>query len=735
MNALIPAQASPWRSHNAASIDFDWLIAVFRRHAAVFLSVVAVVFAFAVYFTFSQSALYTGHASVLVDQQKQRIMKDDVVTPSSQDNSSVVETESAIITSRAIAQRVVQGLNLENDAEFAPGEKPGLLSSLWRFVTFRSAGSAIDKEKREQLTIDAVLARLDVQRQGTTSVIDIAFTSKVPAKAAMIANAFAGAYLQDQAEAKLNAVKQMTGSLNGRLAALQADASKASTDLETYKAKNNLTDIGSSETLTQQELSQLDQQLQLARADLAAEEARLGTAKSQLAKGSNGEDLGEALSSPVVQSLRSQRAIASQKVGDMQGRYGERHPDLLRAKRELAAVDSQIQEEVRRIVSSLESQVRVARDRVSSLEASIARTKEALVRNNLAGAHASVMNLNAQSSSSLYQAFLERMKQSAAVQGMEPSDARVVSPAMVPTSKSSPKTTLNLALGLVLGILFGAIAVAIAEAMHAGFTSEDEVESGLGYPLIGVVPTLAVIADRNEVITSPVDYVVDNPRSAFTESFRAIRASLLLRGREQAKVIAITSAIPSEGKTTTAICLSRVSAQAGSRTVLVDCDLVGRGVNTALGIRPKLGLIDVLLGQARLEDVLLHDQKSGAYILPVGSRLNTPVDLLNSTEMHRVLAQLGDQFDFVFLDTSPILLVSDARAIVRQADSVLMVTRWRRTPRRMAEACAKAVALTDADVAGTILSRADHHTMASFRYGHYYQRGDRGLLEQPRQVA
>jgi capsular exopolysaccharide synthesis family protein len=591
----------------------------------------------------------------------------------------------------------------------------------------------VDSDKREQLTIDAVLARLDVQRQGTTSVIDIAFTSKVPAKAALIANAFASAYLQDKAEAKLNAVKQMTGSLTDRLAALQVDASKASTDLEAYKAKNNLTDIGSSETLTQQELSQLDQQLQLARADLAAEEARLSTAKSQLAKGSNGEDLGEALSSPVVQSLRSQRAIASQKVGDMQGRYGERHPDLLRAKRELAAVDSQIQEEVRRIVSSLESQVRVARDRVSSLEASIARTKEALVRNNLAGAHASVMNLNAQSSSSLYQAFLERMKQSAAVQGMEPSDARVVSPAMVPTSKSSPKTTLNLALGLVLGLLLGAIAVAIAEAMHAGFTSEDEVENGLGYPLIGVVPTLAATADRGEVITSPVDYVVENPRSAFTESFRAIRASLLLR--ERAKVIAITSAIPSEGKTTTAICLSRVSAQAGSRTVLVDCDLVGRGVNTTLGIQPKLGLIDVLLGQARLEDVLLHDPKSGAYILPAGSRLSTPVDLLNSTEMHRVLAQLGDRFDFVFLDTSPILLVSDARAIVRQADSVLMVTRWRRTPRRMAEACAKAVALTDADVAGTILSRADHHTMASFRYGHYYQRGDSGLLEPPRQVA
>ncbi len=725
MNALVPAP----RGSEAAAIDFGRILAVFRRHIAIFLGVAAAVLAVSVGLIVSQAPRYTAHASVLIDQQKQQVMKDDTFVTGNPDISTVVDTESAVITSRAIAQRVVRDLHLEQDPEFAPRGKPGLLSSLWRFVTLRSDPAPSDADRNLQITIDAVKGGLDVERLGTTAMIDVAFTAKDPAKAAKIANAFANAYLQDTIDAKLGTVKKITGWLNDRLASLQKDAQKASTELEAYKAENKLTDVGGSETLTQQELSQLDQQLQLARADLAADEARLATAKSQLARGSNGEDLGEALNSAVVQSLRTQRGLVSQKVADMQGRYGNRHPDLLQAKRELAAIDGQIHEEVQRIVSNLVSQVRVAQDRVSSLESSIARTRGVLVNNNLAGARASVMSLNAQSSATLYQAFLERMKQSAAVQGMEPPDARVVSPAMIPTGKSEPRIVLDLALGCVLALLLGIIAVAIAEAIDGGYASEDEVERGLGYPLIGVVPTLSAMLDRRNAADSPVDYVAEHPRSAFAESFRAIRASLLHHRGAQAKVVALTSAVPGEGKTTTAICLARISAMAGSRTVLVDCDLVSHGVDTVLGIKPKLGLVDVLQGRVRLDEVLQHDQKSGAQILPAGSYSDSAIDLLDSIAMEQVLLQLCDRFDFVILDTSPILLVSDARAIVRQADTVLMVTRWRKTPRRMAEACIKALALIETDVAGTVLARADHHTLAAFRYGHYYERQKGGQIE------
>jgi succinoglycan biosynthesis transport protein ExoP len=138
-------------------------------------------------------------------------------------------------------------------------------------------------------------------------------------------------------------------------------------------------------TLTEQEISGLNQQLASARAQQAESDARLNIARSQLARGSTGEDVGESLNSPVVQQLRKQRAEQSAKVADMSGRYGDRHPDLLKAKRELADIDGQIQAEIRRIISNLEAQAQVARQRTGSMAGSVANPKGALAGNNRAG--------------------------------------------------------------------------------------------------------------------------------------------------------------------------------------------------------------------------------------------------------------------------------------------------------------------------------------------------------------
>lgn len=711
------------------SMDVGRIGAAFRRHLRLFLTTTGIVLVVAACFVYTQVPKYVGTASVLIDQHKQQLMKDEAFISGLPDNSNIVDTETQIIKSPAIAEQVFDRLHLDKDPDFAPTHKEGFLRRILGSIIPSFHHTTVPNAEKDRLQAIANLqGGLNVERIGETFVINISYTSPDPAKAARIANAFAEAYLADQSNAKFDAVKQATDWLNARLATLQKQATQASKELQEYKAKHNLLDVTTDTSLTQQEVSALDQQLQLARADEAAETARLATAQAQLRHGSDGGDVGEALGSPVIQGLRSQRAAVSQKVADMSGRYGPRHPDLLRAKRELADIDTQINAEVQRIISGLAAQVQVAHNRVASLQASIDRTKNTLVKSNLENAEASVMSLNAQAAASIYQAFTQRMKEGVALQGMTPSDARIVSPAAVPIGPSLPRTSLDMMLAAVIALLLGAIAVAVAEMLDTGYSSEEEVERGLGYPSLGVVPALGSILDQSEaaLARSPTDHVVEQPWSPFTESFRSIR-TLLIHGRhgQDVKVIAVSSALPGEGKTTTALCLARVSAAGGASTVVVDCDLANRGLSALLRERHQRGLIDVLEGTASLNEVLQKDERSGAWILPVGARPQTPRDVFTSPQMRDLLEALKRSFDFVVLDTSPVLAVADSCVIARQADAVLMVARWRKTPRKLAEASLRALAMTDASVAGTVLSQADVKELPRFGYGRYYGYGKR----------
>ena len=421
------------------AIDVHRLVSVFRRRLKLFVAVTALIFAAAALITFQQVPQYTAVARVLIDQRKQQTLAaDQSVTSGLPDELSAVDTETEVLRSRSIGENVATQASLFSDPDWTgANSRNGLLH---QFMAWISPGSATapNPQLEHQKIIDKLLRGLNVARAGDTFLIDVSYTSPVPSDATKFANLFANAYITDQIAAKYQATQQATEWLNARLGSIRKQVNDAEAAVQGYKASHNLLSSQGA-TLTEQEISTLDQQLALARAEQAEQEARLQTAKSQLAAGSTGEDVGEALNSPVVQSLRQQRALASQKVADMSGRYGDRHPDLLKAKRELADIDTQIHAEITRIISNLEAQAQVARQHTRSVEGSVSQTRTTLAGNNQAGVKLNELQRNADAANTLYQSFLDRFKQTSAQQGMEQSDARVISPASIPTSPSQPK--------------------------------------------------------------------------------------------------------------------------------------------------------------------------------------------------------------------------------------------------------------------------------------------------------
>ncbi len=503
----------------------------------------------------------------------------------------------------------------------------------------------------------------------------------------------------------------------------------AETAAQQYRIANNLMSAQGA-TLTEQEISTLDQQVATARAAEAEQAARLNTAKAQLEHGSTGEDVGEALNSPVVQALRAQRASISQQVADLEGRYGERHPALLKAKRQLADLDDQIHQEIERIISNLDAQLEVARQRTASIVASAAQSKGTLATNNRASVKLNELDRNADAARVLYESFLNRFKETSSSQGLEQSDARIISRAKIPTSPSFPKKGLNFIIGIVLAAVSGLVAAAIAEVLDSGLATAEAVERYLDLPCLGSIPTLASTLNAQKegaglTAMSPLTYVVDKPLSSFSESFRNLRAAILFaRVGEQAKVVAVTSSLPGEGKTTTSVDLARTMAIAGANVVIVDCDLRQRGVNRILASEPQIGLIEVLNGTATLEQALVRDELSGAMILPLSKSAHTPRDVFGTNAMRRLLEELRRRFDTTILDTAPVLPIADTRVLAPLADVVVLLARWRKTPRLAVDSSLRLLKSVNAPVVGVVLTQVDLKAQARHGYGdagYYYE--------------
>lgn len=737
----------------APTLDLQKYIALFRRRQTTFTVVAAVVFTLAIAITIAMQLwfpLYTGTSTVIVDQHKQTVVNEQQVMGDLPSDPFTVDTEVAVLGSRDLAEKVDVALNLDRDPFFnSDARPPGLLRPIKLAVVGAINGvidsitgkqepsAALKAQIAHEKVIDKVMKNLKVTREGLTYVIDVGYRADTPQKAALIANTYADKYLLEQLDAKFDATERANQWLNSRLAGLRDQVVGADAAVERYKASNGLLSAEGN-TLTEQEIANLNNQLAATRVQEAEATARLNTATSQLARGSNGDDVGEALNSQVVQQLRAQRAEVSRQVADLEARYGPRHPELLRAKQQLNDIDGQIQSEIKRVISNLQAQVSVARQRTASIEGSLSQSKGTLVANNAAGVKLSELERNSDSARTLYQTFLDRFKQTSASQGIEQSDSRIISRAKIPTKLSSPLWILNIPLGLIAACGIGFGAILLLEMFENRLFTSDQVETLFDLPDLGSIPMLAsTITDKTlaKARLSPTNYVVERPLSAYAEAFRNLRAALgaSKAGGETSQVIAITSSFPSEGKSTTSICLARVIAMAGASVVVVDCDLRRRAINLHLGLQPKAGLLEVLSGAASLEAGLIKDQLTNAYFLTASAEgASSPRDVFSGAPFDRLLQHLRQRFEVVILDTAPVLAVADTRVIAPKCDSVLLLARWRRTAQQAVEKSIKMLQFSGARISGVALTQVDMKEQARSGYGDigYYSKEYRDYYTQ-----
>ena len=666
-----------------------------RGQLPVLAAIVAATTAIAILIAFTTPKQYTATATVMIRSAKHSSLTPQSDTdPSNDPTSALLETEVGELQSLALAKEVAIRLNLTQDPEFNP--------------TLKHAMPGAPPAPIEAIA-GSVLGHIKISHVGTSYLISVQAESRRPEIAAAIANTLVQQFMATQQNTRTDALENGGQKLSVHLSELRKNVEEADASLQHYKNEKGLLSAEGA-TIAEQEMSTLDQQVAQTRALAAEADARLSTAKSQLAQGSAGDDVGEALGSPVIQQLRQKRATLTQTLADLEGRYGEDHPKLAKARRELTDIDSQIQAEINRVVSNLEAQAKVAHQRLASVEGSAAAARGRLASNNEAKVELDQRQRTSDAATSIYNAFLTKANETGAEARMQESDATVVDYAQIPLGPSSPKRGLIIAFGILVGLTLGVAVVFIKEQLFTGLSDAETIETLFRRRYLGSLPLLQSTlkqGQRKDVL--PIDFVVDHPLSSFTEAYRSLCANVDTPREEGAsQVIAVTSSLPNEGKTTTCICMARTAAMFGKKTLLVDCDIRKRALNQSLNLQQSAGLIEVLGGQAKLEDVLVKDTRTDLMILPLARSDERLVkDVLDLASMSTLMADLRERFELIILDTGPVILVTSARQLTACADAVILMVHWRKTNRRLVRTALRLLDGASAPVAGIALGMVD----------------------------
>lgn len=706
-----PATPVPVEDPAPASFELHDLLGFLRIHRKLIGATVVAVVAIAIVAVYMMTPIYTADATVILDQRKNNLTDANAVLSGLPSDTTTMETQIQVLKSTALANRVIDALKLDTDAEFngAPGD--GWFGGLTQSVKgmLGAARPANVPNRMEMAT--KLLDHVQANPVGLSTALKISASDADPGKAAAIANAFAQAYVDDQLNAKLEATHRATEWLTARATELSKKAQTAEAAVQLYKAENNITTTGNGQSVVDQQINDVNGQLVAARADYGVKRATY-VQLSRLAQSGQAANAAQVIASPVITTLRAQQSQMAGQLAQMESKYGPRHPKILDMRAEIDKLDDRIAQEVQRQVAAARTEMDVAGAHVGSLQESLQQAENRGAGQNQASVKLTALQSDAATARTMYEAVLARLSQIQGQEQIEMADARIVSLADVPVAPSFPQKTRTVLLAIPVGLILGLFLAAMKDRLHNGFRTASQVETTFGVPVLGVIPDAP-----GKEFDKPSDMVVRMPASGYSEAIRRLHIGLSGRERRN-RVVAVSSALPGEGKSTLVVSMARSSVERGHSTVIVDLDLRRSQIAKILGVRNvRPNLADLLAGREPLERCLVKDNHSNAMALVCSGTPSFPAEILSSPRVAELIARLRERYEVVLIDTPPLLPVSDTKIIGRLADSIVMAVRWEKTPQGAVANALREVAEIGTPLAGVVLVRANGERFRYYAYG------------------
>src|SRR5580692_5410812 len=641
-----------------------------------------------------------------------------------------LETEVKILQSDLLAVQVIKDSGLDHQAESA-----GKAAPLPSAVDLAPDPFQADPSRTSGL-LASFRGNLKVTLAPNTHIVEVRFRSPDKQLAANVVNKLMEDYTENNFKSRFDSTMQAEDWLSKQLVDLQMKVETSQEKLVRYQKEHEILGIDEKQNITTAKLDELNKALTAAESERMEKESmyrlvQSGDADTIASAATVPETPGSGSQSAsiLLETLRAKEADTKIQVAELSTQFGPSYPKVAQLNGQIKEIDAQILLETRKVGNKVRGQYMAALQRENMLHDALEKQKQEENKLNESAIEYSILKRDLDSYRTLYEGLMEKMKESAVSAGLKSNNFRIVDVARVPSGPVEPNIPRNIEFAFVLGLTSGVGLAFLLEGLDNTVRTTEQAQMISGLPPLGMIPLGSrtaregANAKRMVIATSKeaVELVTQvRPQSQMAESYRALRTSLLLSHLgAPPKVIMVTSALPREGKSTTSINCAVVLAQKGVRVLLIDCDLRRPSIHKTLGMGPRSGLSNVLTGSVTLKQAItVAPTLPNLDVLPAGTPPPNPAELLASTNMRDVLAELRDKYDHIVLDTPPTLSVTDAVVLSPRADAIVLVIRSGSTTKQALRRSRDILMQVNANVSGVLLNAVD---LSSPDYYYYYE--------------
>jgi capsular exopolysaccharide synthesis family protein len=719
----------------------------------------------ALLFTVPQTPIYRARASLEIQNLNDNFLNLRDVNPTTSEGPAAapeyeLQTEVQILQSESVLDQVIAKLSLAQ--RFVTEEWEGRTAA-WRKVLGLPGPQP---DTREQL-LRRVSKNLTIQAQAKTRLIEIFYNSPDPQLASDIANALTTEFIQQNLESRWKTTQQTGKWLTGQMQDTRIKLERAEDELQRYAASTGLVFASEEDNIAEEKLRQLQEELSTATADRVTAQSKYESASK-----ASPESLPEVLDDKTFGDLQVRLADLRRQLAELSSTLTPAHPSVKKVQAQVTALQAALDTKRNAIVQRIQNEYQAAQRRETLLARNYAAQAQLVSGQAAKVAHYNILKREVDTNRDLYDSMLRSVQDAGVSSALRASNVRVVDSAFPPTHRYRPSYPINMGLGLLAGVFFGTALIVMLEHADRTIQSPGEVSLSLGVPELGVIPAAgsersryfseyhrydalpsdsgnghavpAASSGRPRLLQAESDHGNGHGAggrshsvelvsagcgpSVLNESFRATLTSIMFSGENgnRPRTIVITSANPSDGKTTVASNLALALANTGSRVLLIDADLRRGQLHKVYQVPNDWGLSSVLMG-AELPEGRASAYVETAYarllLLPTGPTPPNVTALLYSPRVQELLGRVREEFHTVIIDSPPMMNMADARLLGKMADAVVLVVRAQKTSRDAAKAMVERLTADGSRILGTVLNQWDPRKVSQARYGYGYGYG------------
>jgi len=618
------------------------------------------------------------------------------------DTSERLDTEIEILRSRDLALEVIQLLHLESNPDFYPLQN----GRPWDLT----------RPDYRHILVTVFLGDIAVSRLGHTNILRIRVTSKKPELSSLIANALVDRYIEHSFRENYAATAKVSGWLDSKLSNLKANLEKSQARILDLQRDIGVYGLDQSHSIISANLEELNKQYADAQVDRLLKESRL----QQIESSSPAViDASVGSQDPGLQASKQRLFQLQTEYNSLAQTYGPAYPRLKTLKSDIAQLQKGLSDQEKAQVTRFQKELEASRNNEGKLRAALDKQEQEAFGMSEKAMQYELAHRDYETNRLLYYGLQQRLQEAGIISSLHSTAIHVVDMADTPVAPSQPRTQFNKAIGVGAGLFLGVCLAIIFEMMDTNLKTMSDIEQGLQLPLIAAIPAV----DAEHLQPSKFREFAVSPGvsswSKMAEALRGMRTSILLSSPgSPPKVIMMASTKPGEGKSSVSSLTAITFALNGSKVLLMDADLRRPAVHLRFRMGKGLGLSSVLSGKVGFHEAVVEwPDLPKLHILPSGPIPPLPSELLGSKEMEDMLALARKEYDFVIIDTPPVLAVTDASVLARLTDAVILIIRYGTARKQVVLRCVDLLDRSGAHLLGATVNAVD---FTAPEYSDYY---------------